>query len=171
MKIALIADSEQELDLFPELAAALEDEMKDLEVKEFFVPSMLDIPAKCVEAEKFDLIFAMHLYNEEDAEKDFRIKLLLEKLVDFELDHKGCRVLKAVEPSGLEDALTEEDIEAVKAAFVEKWKAVISGMLFDQEAFRPSPEESEGDEDLDEDDSDDDGAEDEEEPARKKSRK
>lgn len=145
MKVAFIADSEQELDVFPDLIDALHSEMKDLEAKEFFVHSALDIPAKCIECKSFDLVFAMHLYSEGDEERDFRIRVLREKLADLEIAH-GVKVVKAVCPSGLEDALTEEDFEAAKGEFVEKWKAVVLGMLFDDSAFRPKPSAEEDDE-------------------------
>jgi len=151
MKIAFIADSEQELDVFPDLIEALSSEMKDLQAKELFVDSMLDIPAKCVECRDFDLIFAMHLHAEGDDAKDSRIGILLEKLVDFELSHK-VKVVKAICPSGLEDALTEEDFDAAKEEFVEKWKAVILGVLFDDSVFRPKPA---GDGEDDDEDSED----------------
>lgn len=142
IKIAFITDSEQSLYVFPELIEALSAEIKDLEPKEFFVPTALDIPAKCLEALDCELIFVQELFEKED----FKLQILMEKLVDFELEHK-VRVVKAIEPSELEDALTEEDFTAVKAEFVEKWSAVILGVLFDQEAFKPSMEAGEEAED------------------------
>ena len=138
MKIALIADSEQELYVFPELIEALSAEIKDLEAREFFVPTALDIPAKCLDALDCDLIFAMHLYEKED----LKVQVLMQKLVDFELEHK-VKVVKAIEPSGLEDALTEDDFENAKSEFVAEWSQVIFGVLFDQEVFKPAREEGE----------------------------
>ena len=142
MKIAFITDSEQQLYIFPELIEALSSEIKDLEPKEFFVPTALDIPAKCLEALECDLIFVQQLFEKED----LKLQVLMQKLVDFELEHK-VKVVKAIEPSELEDALTEEDFAAVKAEFAEKWSQVILGVLFDQEAFKPSMEVEEEAED------------------------
>jgi hypothetical protein len=142
LKIAFITDSEQQLYVFPELIEALSSEVKDLEAREFFVPSALDIPAKCLEALDCELIFVQELFEKED----LKLQVLMQKLVDFELEHK-VKVVKAIEPSELEDALTEEDFTAVKSEFVEKWSQVILGVLFDQEVFKPSMEVSENAED------------------------
>ena len=85
MKIALIADSEQELYVFPELIEALSAEIKDLEAREFFVPTALDIPAKCLDALDCELIFAMHLYDILGAFMEMRGFIFLKVLRDIKI--------------------------------------------------------------------------------------
>ena len=135
MKIAFVADSEQELNAFPNLIEKISKELKDLEPKEFFVHTVFEIPSKCLELKECDLIFVMHLHEKEVP--DFKSKILLEKLVDLELQHKGLKIIKAVEESNLDDALTEEDFENAKEVFAEKWTQIILATLFDEQAFQP----------------------------------
>src|SRR3989344_6221424 len=157
MKIAFITDSEQELYFFPGLIEALGAEIKDLEARELFVPSALDIPAKCLDALDCELIFVQHFFEKED----LKVQTLMAKLVDFELSNK-VKVVKAIESFDLEELLTEEDFENAKAELAQEWSQGILGVLFNQEAFKPSPsEESEDGEESEAEESGEDEGEEE----------
>lgn len=131
MRVFLVGDSKTGIDFFPELESFLLGRVVGLEVQSVIVPFPEDVPAavKSVLGEA-DLVFVFVLYEE----LDFKIKALLNRLVDLEMD-SGSKIVKAVEESDL-GALTGYALEAKKSRLAEQWGSLILSRLFGRE---PAP--------------------------------
>jgi hypothetical protein len=91
LKTALVTAADTEVNFLPELKKYLASKIANIEVEEFVLPSVLDIPAKISSAEGYDLVFVSYIYSRESAE----LKAILAKLLDIELS-TGKQIMKAV---------------------------------------------------------------------------
>lgn len=133
MKISFLSDAESEVNVFPELAVKIKQEIADIEIEEVFVPKKEDLPKKALDlAPETDLIFVLSLYPE----KTTRIEMILEKLIDVEIK-TGVSIVKAFEDSEVFDLESEEEIELEKEALVEKWSKFLVNLLFHPDEFVP----------------------------------
>lgn len=137
MRIFLVSDSKTGINFFPELEAFLGKKIADADIEAIFVPFPEDIPGAVSKIkEEADLVFVFVLYDE----LDFKIKALLNKLMEIEMQGKA-RILKAIEESEFENLGTVR-LEMEKEKLVEKWGALILDILFKPGKFKP--EEKEG---------------------------
>ncbi len=133
MKISFLSDAESKVNVFPELAAKLREEIADIETEEFFVPAKEDLPRKALElSSDASLLVVLSLYPE----KTPRVEMLLEKLIDVELK-TGTAIVKAFEESEVFDLESDEEIELEKEALAEKWASYITKLLFHPDEFVP----------------------------------
>ena len=133
MKITFLSDSESRVNIFPELAAKLKEEIADIETDEFFVPVKEDLPRKALElAADTGILFVFSLFPE----KTPRLEMLLGKLIDVELK-SGTAIVKAFDESEVFDLESEEEIELEKEALTEKWGAYLVKLLFHPDEFVP----------------------------------
>ena len=129
MRIALISSEESITNPLSGLNSFLNEQIINVEVEEITVPMNLDIIAAVNELEDYNLIFVFVSYAKEDA----KIKLLLEKLVELEIQ-KGIKIIKAVELSEEEGGEAEpETIAETADPLVQKWGNFILKELFGEE--------------------------------------
>jgi len=133
MKISFLSDSESGVNIFPELADKLREEVADIETDEVFVPRKEDIPKKAMElCQETDLVFVLCLYPEPSS----RYETILSKLIDVELK-TGISIAKAFEQSDIFDLDAPEEIALEKEALAKKWGDYLVNLLFHQDHFVP----------------------------------
>jgi len=133
MKIFLVSDFESGINFFPELKKEILSKILDIGIESFFVPTVLEIPAKAKElAQKADVVFVFHAFEE----FSFRQEILLEKLVDLELS-SGKKIIKAVEEKEIDENSRENEILEEKKALSKKYSEQIVDWLFHPEKFVP----------------------------------
>ncbi len=139
MRVFLVSDSKTGINFFPQLEELLHKKIVDLQAETIFVPFPEDIPARVsAVAAEADLIFVFVLYEE----KDFKIELLLSKLIDLEMKTKA-KIVKVIEESEVQD-LNELQLEEEKEKLAAKWGEFIVNFLFKPGSFSPkeSPKEA-----------------------------
>lgn len=131
MHIFLVSDSKTGLNFFPQLEAILRKKIAGLDLDSIFVPFPEDIPAVVSGLEKeADLIFVFVLYEE----LDFKIKALLDKLIEIDM-RSSTRIVKAVEEKDLpSEALL---LEGERDRLAEKWSKFVLNLLFKPDSFKP----------------------------------
>ncbi len=128
LRIALISSEESITNPLPALNSFLNEQIINVEVEEITVKMNLDIIAAINELEDYELVFVFVSYIKEDA----KIRLLLEKLVELEMQ-KGVKIIKAVEQDEEEEAEMEK-ISDSKGPLVQKWGNFILKELYGEEA-------------------------------------
>ena len=131
MRISLIGFKDNSVNLFAELGKALSKKISGVELEERFAPFAEDIPVIALEASaESDFIFVFALVEEEE-----EAAFLRRKLIDVELLTK-TRILKAVDADDF-SGLDEDDFGQRKEEYVEKFTALILGILFNERSFAP----------------------------------
>lgn len=137
MRIFLVSDSKTGINFFPELEGVLRKKIADLDLDTVFVPFPEDVPAAVANVlDEADLVFVFVLYGE----LDFRIQVLLNKLVDVDMKSKA-KVVKVIEESDL-GSMNEPQLEREKQSLAEKWSKFILDYLFNPDVFKPKEETS-----------------------------
>ena len=132
MKVFLVSESGTGINFFPELEALLARRIAGLDCRSIFVPFPEDIPAAVKQVvSEADLIFVFVLYDE----LDFRIKALLDKLIELDMSSKA-KIVKVIEESEFE-GLDRARLEREKQKLAGKWSSFIVDLLFNPDSFRP----------------------------------
>ena len=105
MNISLISVKESEINFLSQLKKYISSKIINVNVSITIVDSVLDLPKKLHEQENTDLIFVCYYYAEDSNE----IKVMLEKLVDFEIK-TGKSIVKAIKKQK-EDDINEDEQE------------------------------------------------------------
>ncbi len=138
MHIFLVSDSKTGINFFPQLEQFLRRRIVDADIDTMFLPFPEDIPAAVSSVQgEADLVFVFVLYEE----LDYKIKALLDKLIEIEMEGK-TRVIKVIEESGL-GSLDSIGLEHEKDNLAEKWGQFILDYLFKPEKFKPEEKPSE----------------------------
>ncbi len=131
MKITFIAQKDNSINFFKELADKLSNKISNLSLEERFAPFVEDIPFIAFESTKeSDLVFVFATSDVKD-----EVKLLKEKLIDVEIQTK-TRILKAIESDSYSSSDEGQYIED-KLNLAEKYATLIVSILFNENEFEP----------------------------------
>ncbi|MEK6973225.1 MAG: hypothetical protein AABW72_04260 [archaeon] len=132
-KVYLICDSETIVNILPDVAKKLKQEILDIKCTVDYAASRLDIPLKIQQnAVKSDIVFVFVLYPKETSD----ISILLTKLIDLELELKKP-IIKAVKESELEEISDSAELNEEKNSLAVKWANYILRFIKKPESFSP----------------------------------
>ena len=106
MRIALVSSNDSEINVISEIKEYLTSKITNLDVSDFVVDSVLDIPKKVSSLHDYDLIFISYFYEEDSNQ----IEVVLTKLIDFEIssDETFMKDIRKIAPDDFE--LTDEEL-------------------------------------------------------------
>jgi hypothetical protein len=131
MKITFIANKDNSITFFKELASNLSKKISNLVLEERFTCFIEDVPIVALESSKESDFIFVYINSDDSAES----LMLKEKLIDVELRSK-TRILKVIE-SDTYSAAEEEDYLEFKNNLAEKYSNLIVSILFNEIEFEP----------------------------------
>lgn len=144
-KIYLICDSETIVNILPDVAKKLKQEILDIKCTVDYAASRLDIPLKIQQnAAKSDIVFVFVLYPKETSD----IPILLDKLVDLELELKKP-IIKVVKESELEEISDPSELNEERNSLAVKWASYILRVIKKPESFSPQYSSKEDEQEFD----------------------
>ena len=106
MRVALVSSNDSEINVIPEIKEYLASKITNLDVSDFVLDSVLDIPKKVSSLHDYDLIFISFFYGEDSNQ----VEVVLTKLIDFEIssDETFMKDIRKIKSDDFE--LTDEKL-------------------------------------------------------------
>ena len=106
MRVALVSSNDSEINIISEIKEYLASKITNLDVSDFVLDSVLDIPKKVSSLHDYDLIFISFFYGEDSNQ----VEVVLTKLIDFEIssDETFMKDIRKIKSDDFE--LTDEKL-------------------------------------------------------------